>query len=99
MPALTRIKGRAARKTHCYEFPFQLTRRRWFALGKTSIFSKKIDWQIGTGNRIRPKKRRKYQPRKTQGTEKTRASEGSRTLNPRITNAVLCQLKLRWQYL
>lgn len=26
-----------------------------------------------------------------------RASEGSRTLNPRITNAVLCRLKLRWQ--
>ncbi len=26
-----------------------------------------------------------------------RASEGSRTPNPRITNAVLCQLKLRWQ--
>ena len=25
-----------------------------------------------------------------------RASEGSRTLNPRITNAVLCRLKLRW---
>ena len=25
-----------------------------------------------------------------------KASEGSRTLNPRITNAVLCQLKLRW---
>ena len=26
----------------------------------------------------------------------TRASGGSRTRNPRITNAVLCQLKLRW---
>ena len=26
-----------------------------------------------------------------------RASGGSRTHNPRITNAVLCQLKLRWQ--
>jgi ribosomal protein L4 len=26
-----------------------------------------------------------------------RASDGSRTHNPRITNAVLCQLKLRWQ--
>ncbi len=24
------------------------------------------------------------------------ASGGSRTRNPRITNAVLCQLKLRW---
>src|SRR5687767_5178341 len=33
------------------------------------------------------------------GTEpgKPRASEGSRTLNPRITNAVLCRLKLRWR--
>jgi hypothetical protein len=28
---------------------------------------------------------------------KSKASEGNRTLNPRITNAVLCQLKLRWQ--
>ena len=27
----------------------------------------------------------------------TRASGGSRTRNPRITNAVLCQLKLRWR--
>src|SRR5258708_7342078 len=26
-----------------------------------------------------------------------KASGGSRTRNPRITNAVLCQLKLRWQ--
>ncbi len=26
-----------------------------------------------------------------------RASGGSRTRNPRITNAVLCQLKLRWR--
>ncbi len=25
------------------------------------------------------------------------ASGGSRTRNPRITNAVLCQLKLRWR--
>jgi hypothetical protein len=25
-----------------------------------------------------------------------KASGGSRTRNPRITNAVLCQLKLRW---
>ena len=25
-----------------------------------------------------------------------RASGGNRTHNPRITNAVLCQLKLRW---
>jgi hypothetical protein len=30
---------------------------------------------------------------------KSKASEGSRTLNPRITNAVLCRLKLRWQAL
>ena len=29
----------------------------------------------------------------------TRASGGSRTHNPRITNAVLCQLKLRWRRL
>jgi hypothetical protein len=27
-----------------------------------------------------------------------RASGGSRTRNPRITNAVLCQLKLRWRF-
>ena len=34
----------------------------------------------------------------TRGPKGTqRASEGSRTLNPRITNAVLCRLKLRWQ--
>jgi hypothetical protein len=26
-----------------------------------------------------------------------KASDGSRTHNPRITNAVLCQLKLRWR--
>jgi hypothetical protein len=31
--------------------------------------------------------------------ERRKASEGSRTLNPRITNAVLCRLKLRWQSL
>jgi hypothetical protein len=29
--------------------------------------------------------------------QETRASGGSRTRNPRITNAVLCQLKLRWR--
>ena len=31
-------------------------------------------------------------------TRPERASGGSRTHNPRITNAVLCRLKLRWQY-
>ena len=31
------------------------------------------------------------------GPYPTRASGGSRTHNPRITNAVLCQLKLRWR--
>ncbi len=35
---------------------------------------------------------------KIAGTGGERASGGSRTRNPRITNAVLCQLKLRWQW-
>ncbi len=30
--------------------------------------------------------------------DREKASGGSRTHNPRITNAVLCQLKLRWQW-
>ena len=31
-----------------------------------------------------------------QHEKQMRASGGNRTHNPRITNAVLCQLKLRW---
>jgi hypothetical protein len=31
------------------------------------------------------------------GERSIKASDGSRTHNPRITNAVLCQLKLRWR--
>ena len=37
-------------------------------------------------------------PQELAGVAKRRASGGSRTHNPRITNAVLCQLKLRWRY-
>lgn len=41
--------------------------------------------------------RRNKKPNPLTGKELGEASGGSRTRNPRITNAVLCQLKLRWQ--
>ena len=49
---------------------------------------------IAPARRLHRQKRQPADKRCHRAAE--RASEGSRTLNPRITNAVLCQLKLRW---